>query len=159
MDVLDIFLGIILGAIVLFWFSVWYNCQTGNTREENLQTNSAPRQDDYKVCYGGPTNHEPIGLRHVRNEHRQMYRDNNNSRPRKVVDLHGLFQNEALKVLDECLRTLKEEGYRTAVIITGKGNNSKGGIAVLKPAVEGYLQANQFWFVEQSGGGSFEVSL
>ncbi|XP_067944329.1 uncharacterized protein [Watersipora subatra] len=183
MDELGIPLEIFWGAIALLALFILLNARTETTREENHHTwrpsyenthylrhnhrSSAPqsnqnwvsRHDDYKAGYRETSNRELIGLHHVRNEHRQVYTDNNRNRSRRELDLHGLFQYEALNVVDECLRTLKEKGYRTAVIITGKGNNSKGGIAVLKPAVEGYLQANQFWFVEQSGGGSFEVSL
>ncbi|KAB5590530.1 Smr domain-containing protein C11H11,03c [Ceratobasidium theobromae] len=55
------------------------------------------------------------------------------------IDLHGLFVNEALVYTENHLERCREERITRTSIITGRGNNSKDGVAKIKPAVEGLL--------------------
>ncbi|CAE6457458.1 unnamed protein product [Rhizoctonia solani] len=55
------------------------------------------------------------------------------------IDLHGLFVNEALVYAQNHLDMCRDAGVTQTSIITGRGNNSKDGIAKIKPAVEGLL--------------------
>ncbi|CUA74329.1 hypothetical protein RSOLAG22IIIB_05491 [Rhizoctonia solani] len=55
------------------------------------------------------------------------------------IDLHGLFVNEALVYAQNHLDMCRQAGVTQTSIITGRGNNSKDGVAKIKPAVEGLL--------------------
>ncbi|CAE6442029.1 unnamed protein product [Rhizoctonia solani] len=55
------------------------------------------------------------------------------------IDLHGLFVNEALVYTENHLNVCRDTGVTQTSIITGRGNNSKDGVAKIKPAVEGLL--------------------
>ncbi|CEL57133.1 Smr domain-containing protein C11H11,03c OS=Schizosaccharomyces pombe (strain 972 / ATCC 24843) GN=SPAC11H11.03c PE=4 SV=1 [Rhizoctonia solani AG-1 IB] len=55
------------------------------------------------------------------------------------IDLHGLFVNEALVYTQNHLNMCRDAGVTQTSIITGRGNNSKDGVAKIKPAVEGLL--------------------
>ncbi|CAE6476843.1 unnamed protein product [Rhizoctonia solani] len=55
------------------------------------------------------------------------------------IDLHGLFVNEALVYTQNHLDLCRQAGVTQTSIITGRGNNSKDGVAKIKPAVEGLL--------------------
>ncbi|CAE6344401.1 unnamed protein product [Rhizoctonia solani] len=55
------------------------------------------------------------------------------------IDLHGLFVNEALVYTQNHLDMCRQAGVTQTSIITGRGNNSKDGVAKIKPAVEGLL--------------------
>ncbi|QRV81286.1 Smr domain-containing protein [Ceratobasidium sp. AG-Ba] len=59
--------------------------------------------------------------------------------PPVKIDLHGLFVNEALVYAQGHIHRCRQEGVGETKIITGRGNNSKDGIAKIKPAVEGLL--------------------
>ncbi|QRV95775.1 Smr domain-containing protein [Ceratobasidium sp. AG-Ba] len=59
--------------------------------------------------------------------------------PPVKIDLHGLFVNEALIYAQGHIDRCRQEGVGETKIITGRGNNSKDGIAKIKPAVEGLL--------------------
>lgn len=53
------------------------------------------------------------------------------------IDLHGLYIKEAETYLVERMEQLqKENKLNQLVIITGKGNHSEDGVAVIKPHVE-----------------------
>ncbi|KAJ1303940.1 hypothetical protein OPQ81_008351 [Rhizoctonia solani] len=55
------------------------------------------------------------------------------------IDLHGLFVNEALIYTQNHIDLCRQAGVTQTSIITGRGNNSKDGVAKIKPAVEGLL--------------------
>ncbi|KAG8735966.1 hypothetical protein FRC10_009955 [Ceratobasidium sp. 414] len=61
------------------------------------------------------------------------------SDPPTRIDLHGLFVNEALVYTQGHIDRCRQDGVAETKIITGRGNNSKDGIAKIKPAVEGLL--------------------
>ncbi|KAG8724636.1 hypothetical protein FRC09_016394 [Ceratobasidium sp. 395] len=61
------------------------------------------------------------------------------SEPPTRIDLHGLFVNEALVYTQGHIDRCRQEAVAETKIITGRGNNSKDGVAKIKPAVEGLL--------------------
>ncbi|KAG8688431.1 hypothetical protein FRC08_011442 [Ceratobasidium sp. 394] len=61
------------------------------------------------------------------------------SDPPTRIDLHGLFVNEALVYTQGHIDRCRQDGVAETKIITGRGNNSKDGVAKIKPAVEGLL--------------------
>jgi DNA-nicking Smr family endonuclease len=54
--------------------------------------------------------------------------------------VHGLKKNEAIACVERRLRELQLAGERKLRVIVGKGNHSKHGVAVLKPAVLNAMQ-------------------
>jgi DNA-nicking Smr family endonuclease len=90
------------------------------------------------------------------------------TRPRAVhdltIDLHGCTRDQALARLRGVLIHAKGKRFRI-LVITGRGNNSEGGIGILKKAVEGYLQKAgsplvREWGIaapEFGGEGAFEI--
>lgn len=59
-----------------------------------------------------------------------------------VIDLHGLFVKEAEKYLDERLAVLNKKSRRgfKLVVVTGQGNHSQRGVAVIKPFIQKYAE-------------------
>ncbi|GFR89581.1 NEDD4-binding protein [Elysia marginata] len=78
-----------------------------------------------------------------------------------TIDLHGLYRPKALAEVRDFLDR-KERKYRIQTryvfIITGRGNHSKDGKPVLKPAVEEFLTNNDYNF-EFANPGMIKVDL
>ncbi len=55
------------------------------------------------------------------------------------LDLHGHVQATAHRALESFLEQSFYEGYRTVLVITGKGNRGTGDVGVLKEAVPRWL--------------------
>jgi len=55
-----------------------------------------------------------------------------------VIDLYGLYVQEALKYLEKRLHDCRSKSMPRLTAITGKGNNSSQNIAKIKPAVENF---------------------
>lgn len=84
----------------------------------------------------------------------------------QFVDLHGLHKEEAIVKLSKVMQEIKskvESGVLPVScsfqVITGRGNNSKDGISVIKPWVEQYLRENDFKFTIAPDKGSYFVSF
>ncbi|XP_069130477.1 serine-rich adhesin for platelets-like isoform X2 [Argopecten irradians] len=84
---------------------------------------------------------------------------------RSAVDLHGLHVDEAIEALEriipereEDLRVNPDKRKQHLVIITGRGNHSKGGIARIRPAVLRFLVTNGYKYSEIYKG-CFKVLL
>ncbi len=60
--------------------------------------------------------------------------------PQAVLDLHGRKVEEARGALTRFVEQLRREGERTALVITGKGLRSPGGVAVLKEELERWVR-------------------
>jgi DNA-nicking Smr family endonuclease len=57
------------------------------------------------------------------------------------IDLHGLYVKEAERYLEERIAGLKKAGKRVKlVVVTGQGNHSKDGVAVIKPIIETFAR-------------------
>ena len=52
--------------------------------------------------------------------------------PAAVLDLHGKRAEEAREALTRFVQNTRYAGERTALVITGKGHRSRGGVAVLQ---------------------------
>lgn len=59
------------------------------------------------------------------------------------IDLHGLTRDESIQLVDWKLNEPNRQRFR---LITGKGNNSLNGQAVLRPALERYLRGCRVTF-------------
>ena len=55
------------------------------------------------------------------------------------LDLHGMAQQEAHERVCRFLKTARNKGCRTVLVITGKGRRQDGGIGVLRSAVPRWL--------------------
>jgi DNA-nicking Smr family endonuclease len=81
-----------------------------------------------------------------------------------TIDLHGCTREQALSRLRSILTGSKGKHLRI-LLITGRGNNSEGGIGILKKTVEDFLLKSGSPFVrewgpaspEYGGGGAFEI--
>lgn len=74
----------------------------------------------------------------------QIFRHTNAGRGKNEMDLHGLYVNEALEYVERRIEEARRKKRNHLVIITGRGNNSRGGIAKLKPSVmERLMQKHQ----------------
>ncbi|MDP2984388.1 MAG: Smr/MutS family protein [Candidatus Latescibacter sp.] len=90
------------------------------------------------------------------------------TRPRAVhdltVDLHGYTKDRALARVRSVLSRAKGKRLRI-LIITGRGNNSEGGVGILRKAVEDFLQKAGAPFVREygpaapefGGDGAFDI--
>uniref|UniRef100_S4RX56 Smr domain-containing protein n=1 Tax=Petromyzon marinus TaxID=7757 RepID=S4RX56_PETMA len=77
--------------------------------------------------------------------------------PHSILDLHGLHVGEATAALADVLeqrqRECQGQGKSSVLsVITGQGNNSRGGVSRLKPAVLDYLRKNKYRFSEPHAG-------
>lgn len=86
--------------------------------------------------------------------------------PDDVIDLHGLHKEEAVSKLANHLEVLFEKvdagtlpQSKTFKVITGKGNNSKEGKAVIRPRVHQFLTQEGYRFKDGGDGGSFIISI
>lgn len=76
-----------------------------------------------------------------------------------TIDLHGLHVNEAIEVLQNLLieksdpnESPPRKGSNVISVITGRGNNSRGGKARIKPAIVEYLKKNNYRYTEPHPG-------
>jgi hypothetical protein len=80
-----------------------------------------------------------------------------------LLDLHGLTADEARGRAEGWLRARAAAGERTVVVVTGRGNRSRGGLSVLRPEIELLLEGLRGATVESwdatDGGGGFRVHL
>lgn len=94
----------------------------------------------------------------------------------QVLDLHGLYAKEAVERTEKHLLAAKKAGLKQVIIITGKlnywhcrsensnftkgkGNNSVGNIAKIKPAIQQFLKDKQMKATVTNDGGSICVEL
>lgn len=79
-----------------------------------------------------------------------------------LLDLHGMTADEAARRAEAWLRDRQAEGVRTVVVVTGRGNRSRGG-PVLRGEIEHVLRGLRETRVEAwrpaEGGGGWEVTL
>jgi DNA-nicking Smr family endonuclease len=61
-------------------------------------------------------------------------------KPDDILDLHGETRDDALSRVQNAIRISEKGNYRTLLIITGKGMNSKKREGVLRKAVWGWLE-------------------
>jgi len=81
-----------------------------------------------------------------------------------TADLHGMKKHEALKVLEIILKRAQGKGQHI-LLITGRGNNSEDGIAVIREAVRYYLDRDGAKYIktyrvapsEHGGDGAFII--
>jgi DNA-nicking Smr family endonuclease len=82
----------------------------------------------------------------------------------RTIDLHGLHVSEAIALLERVIQEELQEQYkdenriRSLNIITGVGRNSAQGKAKIKPAVEKYLDQENFKYREPYPG-MYQVKL
>ncbi|CAF3718712.1 unnamed protein product [Rotaria sordida] len=62
-----------------------------------------------------------------------IFKHFNQDRPNNVIDLHGLYVEEALQYLQKKLDECRSKNKSQLIIITGIGNNSPDKIAKIKP--------------------------
>lgn len=76
----------------------------------------------------------------------------------KIVDLHGASRYQALQALND---KLDECSDSRMLVITGRGRHSIGGVPVIKPMVEAFLNRNGYWrhWHEYPGSGAVTVEL
>jgi len=72
------------------------------------------------------------------------------------LDLHGQHVSEAIAMVEDHLKRCRREGVQRTMIITGRGAHSVGGVAKIKPEVEGLLAGKgvRYW---REGDGAFVV--
>ena len=79
-----------------------------------------------------------------------------------LLDLHGLSADEARLRAEGWLRARAADGERTVVVVTGRGNRSRG-LPVLRPEIEHLLDGLRGVTVDSwdptDGGGGFRVHL
>ena len=74
------------------------------------------------------------------------------------LDLHGQYVGEAIQMVKDHLKKCRREGVQRTLIITGRGAHSAGGVAKIKPEVEGLL-ANMGVRYGREGEGAFVVEF
>ncbi|CAF0953344.1 unnamed protein product [Adineta steineri] len=82
----------------------------------------------------------------------------NRDRSYNVIDLHGLYVNEALESLEHRLAMCRSENILELTVITGMGNNSPNKIAKIKPQVEKFVRENCLKITGYSGHIEIDLS-
>ncbi|KAL7276141.1 hypothetical protein RUND412_000874 [Rhizina undulata] len=82
-----------------------------------------------------------------------IFRANNGHLPGDTIDLHGLFVEEAVEILEGRLTAAKGRGEDHLHVIVGKGNHSVNHVAKLKPAVENLCRKHGLQFDQDEGNG------
>ncbi len=81
------------------------------------------------------------------------------------VDLHGLSPEESIERVMELVKVLALPQFKgkSALVITGKGNHSRGNLPVLKPAIQDLLEkvskngTFSLRYKEDQGAGAFKI--
>jgi DNA-nicking Smr family endonuclease len=82
---------------------------------------------------------------------KNIFNEMNKNNEKTVIDLHGLFVDEAIGFVKERLAELKGSSV-TLSIITGAGNHSEGGQALIKPKIIQLLKEENLSFEEEKNG-------
>jgi DNA-nicking Smr family endonuclease len=81
----------------------------------------------------------------------------------KKIDLHGLFVKEAKQKMEEHLEACRIWKVKNTWIITGRGKNSVGGVAKIRPEVEEWLKTHGpgmgIRIMDASNPGAFQLEL
>ncbi|XP_050416373.1 uncharacterized protein LOC126830144 [Patella vulgata] len=82
-----------------------------------------------------------------------------------TLDLHGFHVDEAISALNKVIAQKERENFlrperrRTHFfVITGRGLNSRGGVAKIRPAIINFLSSNNFRYAEEKPG-FFRIQL
>ncbi|CAF4743356.1 unnamed protein product, partial [Rotaria sp. Silwood2] len=75
----------------------------------------------------------------------------NQNRPNNVIDLHGLYVEEALQYLQKQIDECRSNNISQLTVITGIGNNSQDKIARIKPKVENLARQNHLKMTPYGG--------
>ncbi|GAO14128.1 hypothetical protein UVI_02037840 [Ustilaginoidea virens] len=90
-----------------------------------------------------------------------IFRENN--APGKVgedtIDLHGLFVDEAARVLEERIRADQQRGQEHLHAIVGKGKHSAGHMQKLKPKVEALCRELGLKYGTEENAGRMYINL
>ena len=81
---------------------------------------------------------------------RNIFKEMNKNNENTIIDLHGLFVEEAIEFVEERLNELKGNDI-TLSIITGAGNHSSAG-ALIKPKIHELLKQKNLQFTEEKNG-------
>eukprot|EP01080_Neovahlkampfia_damariscottae_P007233 gene7233-11548_t len=81
---------------------------------------------------------------------KNIFNEMNQNNDKNIIDLHGLFVDEAIEFVKERLNELKGNDI-TLSIITGAGNHSSAG-ALIKPKIHELLKQEGFTFTEEKNG-------
>ncbi|WWD21271.1 hypothetical protein CI109_105755 [Kwoniella shandongensis] len=85
---------------------------------------------------------------------------NNEDSPADTIDLHGLYVKEAIERTETAISQGQRRGQGTLKVIVGKGIHSQGGVAKIKPAVEGLMRKyNLTAHVDPDNAGVLIVDL
>jgi DNA-nicking Smr family endonuclease len=76
----------------------------------------------------------------------------------EILDLHGASRYQAMQSLNDRLDECTDSRM---LVITGRGRHSPGGVPVIKPMVEAFLNRNGYWrhWHESSGSGAVTLEL
>ena len=86
-------------------------------------------------------------------------------RPDDEIDLHGKTRDEAIRIVQKFVIDCYQKNFRSALIITGKGNHSTEKTPVLKREVNLWLERNGDSYITNFGeappryGGSGAIWL
>ncbi|MFI5400139.1 MAG: Smr/MutS family protein [SAR324 cluster bacterium] len=107
----------------------------GRLLEEALRSGVVSLNEKYQGTAEGTPNRRSAARRSV--EQRRA-----SAEPDDELDLHGKTQEEALRLVQYFLRRAKHRRLRSVLIITGRGLNSGAQGAVLRDAVQSWLERN-----------------
>lgn len=76
-----------------------------------------------------------------------------------AIDLHGLFVEEAERILEERIRADRSRGQTHLHAIVGKGNHSVGHVQKIKPKVEELCREMGLQFRTEENAGRIYINL
>jgi len=68
-----------------------------------------------------------------------IFREKNKNRREGMIDLHGLYVAEAVRLAKDQVQTARSRGDDVVRFIVGKGSHSDDGEAKIRPALEGFF--------------------
>ncbi|PSN66120.1 DUF1771-domain-containing protein [Corynespora cassiicola Philippines] len=76
-----------------------------------------------------------------------------------TIDLHGLFVEEAEDILEQRIRSARQQGQTHLHVIVGKGNHSSGHVQKIKPRVEALCEELGLQHATEENEGRIFVNL
>ena len=71
--------------------------------------------------------------------------------PEATLDLHGTLRDEAIRKLEHFIADSRYQGFRTLLVVTGKGLHSSSGEAVLRNEIEKFLKTSPHKHISEWG--------
>jgi len=140
----------------------------GKARQLRMKAKEASEQSQYEYHHGSKSKAKTLSnekndlYQQMNQKNRQaaelIFEHYNQGRAQNVIDLHGLYVEEALEYLQQKVYDCRSNNISQLTVITGKGNNSPQNIAKIKPKVEKFASENHLKMIPYDGHVVLELT-